>query len=171
MLGLELIHVCKRGHCVITSHEYTRNYYITEKNKAAQNREHISLDILNIHISCAWLGEWNTHYDDVTMSLMASQITSLTIVNPTVYSGADKRKHQSSASLAFGRGIHRGPMNSPHKWPVTRKMFPFENVITKICIGISVYINIYNHVYVCLFISRYIISIFCWKIWLIYTEN
>ena len=69
------------------------------------------------------------HYDDVTMSLMASQITSLTIVYSTVYLGADQRKHQSSASLAFVRGIHRGPVNSPHKWPVTRKMFPFDDVI------------------------------------------
>ena len=63
------------------------------------------------------------------MSLMASQITSLTIVYSTVYSGADQRKLQSSASLAFVRGIHRGPMNSPHKMPVTRKMFPFDDVI------------------------------------------
>ena len=68
-------------------------------------------------------------YDDVTMSLMASQITSLTIVDSTVYSGADQRKHQSSASLAFVRGIHRGPVNSPHKWPATRKMFPLYDVI------------------------------------------
>ena len=45
------------------------------------------------------------------------------------YSGADQRKHQSSASLAFVLGIHRGPVNSPHKWPVTRKMFPFDDVI------------------------------------------
>ena len=69
------------------------------------------------------------HYDDVTMSLMASQITSLTIVYSTVYSGADQKKHQSSASLAFVRGIHQGPVNSEHKWPVTRKMFPFDDVI------------------------------------------
>ena len=54
------------------------------------------------------------HYDDVTMSAMASQITSLTIVNSTVYSGGDQIRHQSSASLAFVRGIHRGPVNSPH---------------------------------------------------------
>ena len=46
-----------------------------------------------------------------------------------VYSGADQRKHQSSASLAFVLGIHRWPVNSPHKWPVTRKMFPFDDVI------------------------------------------
>ena len=62
---------------------------------------------------------------------MASQITSLTIVYSNVYSGSDQRKHQSSASLAFVRGIHRGPVNSPHKWPVTRKMFPFDDVIMR----------------------------------------
>ena len=63
------------------------------------------------------------------MGPIASQITSLTIVYSTVYSDADQRKHQSSASLAFVRGIHRGPVNSPHKGPVTRKMFPFDDVI------------------------------------------
>ena len=63
------------------------------------------------------------------MGAMASQITSLTIVYPTVYSGADQRKHQSSALLALMRWIHRWPMNSPHKGPVTRKMFPFDDVI------------------------------------------
>ena len=58
------------------------------------------------------------------MGTIASQISSLNI-----YSDADQRKHQSSASLAFVRVIHRGPVNSPHKWPVTRKMFPFDDVI------------------------------------------
>ena len=52
------------------------------------------------------------HYTDVIMGTMASQITCLTVVNSTVYSGADQRKHQSSASLAFVRGIHRWPVNS-----------------------------------------------------------
>ena len=69
------------------------------------------------------------HYNDVIMGAMASHITSLTIVYSTVYSGADERKHQSSASLAFVRGSHRWPVNSPHKWPVTRKMFRFDDVI------------------------------------------
>ena len=69
------------------------------------------------------------HYNDVIMGAVASQITSLTIVYSTVYSGSDQRKHQSSASLAFVRGIHQWPVNSPHKWPVTRKMFPFDDVI------------------------------------------
>ena len=63
------------------------------------------------------------------MGPLASQITSLTIVYATVYSDADQRKYQSYASLAFVRVIHRGPVNSPHKWPVTRKMFPFDDVI------------------------------------------
>ena len=44
---------------------------------------------------------------------------------------AQIKKHQSSASLAFVRGIHRGPVNSPHKWPVTGKMFPFDDVIMR----------------------------------------
>ena len=65
------------------------------------------------------------HYGDVIMGPIATQITSLTIVYSTVYSDADQRKHQSSALLAFVRGIHRGPVNSPHKWPVTRKFFHF----------------------------------------------
>ena len=63
------------------------------------------------------------------MSAMASQITSLTIVHSSVYSGADQRKHQSSSSLAFVRGIHRWPVNSPHKGPVTRKMFPYDDIL------------------------------------------
>ena len=69
------------------------------------------------------------HYNDVIMSVITSQITSHTIVYSTVYSDADQRKHQSSASLAFVQAIHRRPVNSPHKWPVMRKMFPFDDVI------------------------------------------
>ena len=63
------------------------------------------------------------------MAVIVSQITSLTIVYSIVYSDADQRKRQSSASLAFVRGIHRRPVNSPHKWPVTGKMFPFVDAI------------------------------------------
>ena len=66
--------------------------------------------------------------DDTDGSVTARPITMTSKWSfSTVYSDADKRKHQSSASLAFVWGIHRGPMNSPHKWPVTRKMFPFNN--------------------------------------------
>ena len=90
------------------------------------------------------------------MRAMAAQITSLTIIFWTVYSGADQRKHQSSASLAFVQGIHR----SAHKGPVTRNMFPFDDVIIwyllAICISYEhlngTYIN-----YICYF-SSYIIE-------------
>ena len=43
-----------------------------------------------------------------------------------------QRKHQSFASLAFVWGIYREPVNSPHKWPATRYMFPFDDVIVKL---------------------------------------
>ena len=77
------------------------------------------------------------HYSDVIMGAMASRITSLTIVYSTVCSGADQRKHQSSVSLAFVRGIHRWPVNSPHKWSVTRKYFPFDDVIVYLYVSLT----------------------------------
>ena len=86
------------------------------------------------------------HYIDVIMGTMASHITSLTIVYSTVYSYADQRKHQSSAPLAFVWEIHRSPVNSPHKWPVTRKMFPFDDVI--ICSSYSLSFSVGDSEYV-----------------------
>ena len=88
------------------------------------------------------------HYIDVIMTTMASQITRLTVVYSIFYSGADQRKHQISASLAFVRGIHRWPGNSPHKWSATRKMFPFHNVIMLMNMALSIpfgqgYINVH----------------------------
>ena len=86
-----------------------------------------------LQCSAEVLEEWGQmthyHYNDVIMNTMASQITSLTIVYSTVYSSTDQRKHQSFASLAFMWGIHRWPVNSPHKGSVTRKMFPFDDFI------------------------------------------
>ena len=74
------------------------------------------------------------HYSDVIMTTIASQITRLTIVYSTLYICAGERKHESSAPLAFVRGIHRWPVNSPHKGPVTQKMFTFDDVImVKLC--------------------------------------
>ena len=66
------------------------------------------------------------------MGAIASQIISITIVYSSVYYGTDQRKHQSSASRAIVRGNYRGPINSPHKGPVARKMFPFDDVIMMI---------------------------------------
>ena len=80
---------------------------------------------------------WDFHDSDVIMGAMASQITSVSIVYSTACSDADQRKHQSSASLDIVRGIHRWPVSSPHKGPVTRKMFPFDDVIMQCKINTS----------------------------------
>ena len=98
-------------------------------------------NIKSIHLSVARLqynsssintggsGSLYWQYSDVIMSTMASQSISVSIVYLTVCSDPNQRKHQSSASLAFVRGILRWPVNSPHRGPVTRKMFPFDDVI------------------------------------------
>ena len=70
-------------------------------------------------------------YDIVIMSVMAYQSTGVSMVYSVICSGADHTKHQSSASLAFVRGIRRLPVNSPCKGPVPRKMFSFDDVIRK----------------------------------------
>ena len=64
------------------------------------------------------------------MGTMASLITSLMTVYSNVHSGADQRKHQSSASLAFVWGIHRWPVSSPQKGPVRGKCF---HLMTSLC--------------------------------------
>ena len=63
------------------------------------------------------------------MGAMASQISASPLFTQSFIQGQIKKKYQSSASLAFVRGIHRWPVNSPHIWPVTRQMFPFDDVI------------------------------------------
>ena len=72
---------------------------------------------------------WIFHYNDVIMGSMASQITSPTIFYSTVYTDWDQRKHHSFESLAFVWGMHWGLVNSPHKWPIKWKMFPFDDII------------------------------------------
>ena len=83
----------------------------------------------SIMMACRTHMRTDNHYNDVIMRAIASQITGVSIVCSAVCSGAYQRKHQSPASLAFVRGIHRRPVNSSHKGPVTRKMFPFHGVI------------------------------------------
>ena len=84
------------------------------------------------------------HYIDVIMGAIASQITPASSLFTQV---ADQRKHQSSASLAFVRGLQWSPVNSPHKWHVTWKMFPFDDVIMhccKQCFTSMTYKNLFN---------------------------
>ena len=69
------------------------------------------------------------YYNDVIMSAMESQITSLTIVHPTVYS---RRRSKNTSKLRVTGLCDWWPVNTPHKGPVTRKMFPFDDVIVRI---------------------------------------
>ena len=107
----------------------SRNRKSNERSLSSPHPWASAIMMLTDFEAVCWIVSTKIHYDDVIMDAIASQITSLTIVYSNVYSGADQSKHQSSASLAFVWGIHRGPVNSPHKWPVTRKMFPFDDVI------------------------------------------
>ena len=98
----------------------------TRKNTCcltAPSHHPTKISLLSIHLRVLL-----KHYNDVIMGAIASQITSLTIVYSSVYSGAGQSKHQIPRDWPLW-GIHRGPVNSPHKWPVTRKMFPFDDVI------------------------------------------
>ena len=76
---------------------------------------------------------------------MASQITSVTIVYSTVCSGVHHRKHQSSASLACVTEIQQWAVNFPHKGPVTRKMFPYDDVIMGLYVVIFGALCRYSH--------------------------
>ena len=131
------------------------NLKLQSKQTSATRFENIFWDIF----------EMFTHCGDVIMGVLASQITSLTIVCSNVYSGADQRTHQSSASLAFVWEIHRRPVNSQQKWPVTRKMFPFDDAIMYIWKfilqgnGGTVQINIDNLSYILYIYYIYIIYI------------
>ena len=94
------------------------------------SRVHICKRNINItYIISIKVFTTDTHYNDVTMSAMASEITSVLIVYSTVCSGEDQRKHQSSASLASVWGIHWSPVNSPHKKASNAEIFPFADVI------------------------------------------
>ena len=117
-----------------------------------------------------WLSHWivsekrQRQDNDVIMGAKACQITSPTIVYSTIHSGADQRKHQSSALLAIVRGINRWPVNSPHEWPVTRKMFPLDNVFMnceKKPMHALIIFHIYAHMFVICFCYGHIISINC----------
>ena len=69
------------------------------------------------------LNQFN-HYTDVTMCVMAPKITRIYTVCWSGSSGAYQRKHQNSVWLAF---VMTGGFF--HKWSVTQKVFPIDNVI------------------------------------------
>ena len=85
------------------------------------------------------VGTVRRHYNDVIMSIIASRVTGISIVCSTVCSCADQRKHHSSNSMAFARRIQRWAVDSPHKWPLTRKIVPFDDVIITRGQCISIY--------------------------------
>ena len=96
------------------------------------------------------------HYSDIITSPMTYQITGVSMVYSTVCSGEDQRKHQSSVSLAFVRGIHWSPVNSPHKRTVTRKVFSIDDVIMwtsghRRILSFQDIINKYSFARVCVF--------------------
>ena len=102
------------GTCIrVTSHERHKSS-ATATVLSLSSRGQVKFVYMPWQLCCG-------HYPDVRMSAMASQITGVSIVCSTVCPGADQRKQQSSTSLAFAREIHRSPVNSPHKGPVTRK--------------------------------------------------
>ena len=86
---------------------------------------HMMMQYIQLNLQTALLG----HCSDVKMGHMAFQITGISTVCSTVCSGTRRRKHQSPVSLAFVKRTQRPPVDSPHKGPVTRKMFPFVDVI------------------------------------------
>ena len=111
----------------ITGNRVTHQLVSDVASHGCQPPWHIHLDTLSRHELIDW--DRFQHYNDVIISTMAYLITGVSIVYSTVCSGVDQRKHQSSASLAFVRGIHQSLVNSPHKGLVTRKMFLFDDVI------------------------------------------
>ena len=102
---------------------------ISVKIKQGRHKRYISIPARIPWKPQALTSLYLEHYSDEIMGIMASQITSVSSVYTTVCSGANQRKYQSSASLAFVRVNHRGSLNSPHKGPVTWKIFLFDNVI------------------------------------------
>ena len=135
------------------------------------------LDLSSVAFNTFWMtvtcqiymhDEWTSergdicHYGDVIMRAMASRIAGVSIVCSTICSGTDQRKHQSSASLAIVRGIHRWPVDSQHKGPV-----PFDDVIMvapyvlfqRVTYRIYAVVYIYIYIYIYLYMGIYGLSI------------
>ena len=179
MQRLKLNHVSKRGHwwymykcqgtgsCMVLvncllPYQQTNAYLLPRfeinYNEIAMKilkkifQEYAFKNIVCTHDAIMTCKHKSAHYNDVIMTMMASQITSLTVVYSPVYSDANQRKHQSSASLAFVWGIHQDQWIPPHKGPVTWKMFPFDDVIM---ITVPLLINLEGGIYRLLVASLY----------------
>ena len=121
----ELIHRMSSSKSIINAWLLCIPLFWTSKEASRYHEDSCN----NVRDVNQWVSSLTWHHSDVIMGMMASQITSVSNVYSTVCSGIDQRKYQSSATLAFVRGIHRGPVNSPRNRPVTRKTSPFDDVI------------------------------------------
>ena len=100
-----------------------------------------NLEACSLAVLLPWTNHLPSHYNDVIMTTMASQITSLKVAYSTVYSDADQRKHQSSASLAFVWGIHRDRWIPRTKGQLRGKCF---HLITSSCLCWSTFGSIFQ---------------------------
>ena len=107
----------QRGLVAPCKHWWILCYTMCRHSIVWRNRCH-NLRLVDID----WSRTTKAHHNDVIMTPMASQITSLTIVYSTVYSGSDEKKPQKTSKFPV-TGF------SPHKRPVSRKMFLFDDVI------------------------------------------
>ena len=80
--------------CIIIFESFSYNFCLVLSYISTEDKEKISAST-------------SAHYSDVIMSAMGSEITGISVACSTICLGADKRKHQSSTSLAFVSGIHR----------------------------------------------------------------
>ena len=115
-LGCSLPEIVAIRPVVFNVAEIGKKFLITYSNVTWPYMYFLSCQSVVLLLLILWcINTWLLHYDDVIMSMMPSHITSLTVVYSTVYSGTDQRKHQSSTSLAFVRGIDLCPVNSRTK--------------------------------------------------------
>ena len=132
--GLNVCHVIMYTKIVAIMYRSSTQSPLLVKHRFPRRRKIIRFDGLQLiqrwwlTVCLLWDPPNRVHYNDVIISVISTQITGVSIVCSTVCSGTDQRKHQSCASLTFMRVIHRWLMDSPHKGPVTRKMFPFDDV-------------------------------------------
>ena len=129
---ISTVHSLKFGNGqVISPHTFLRMWLFIH---AEIKLNHVSERGPRRHSDCDCVGqllslEFVSSGHAITVTSQWARWRLKSIVYLAVWSGANQRKQQSSASLAFVRGIRRWPVNSQHKGPVTRKMFPFDDVI------------------------------------------